>query len=271
MNQTIPAYVKSRPSATVVLVRDGASGPELLLVQRHARSSFGASYVFPGGVLEAADEELGEHSSGLDDAGANAVLGTPDGGAAYYSGAIRELYEEAGILLARTPQGHWADPAAFSTLRDDLNAGNLPWTKFVREAELILAYDALHYFSYWVTPRELPKRFSTRFFIAALPGGQVAAHCGVELTDSCWLNATKAIVAGNAGKIALPQPTIATLRELSGFLSMDAMLDWAAQRSSSGVDAFRPAIVTIDGSRKVVMPDSPEYPNYPDYPSVPAE
>jgi 8-oxo-dGTP pyrophosphatase MutT (NUDIX family) len=262
MSQLIPAYVKSRPSATVVLVRDGESGPELLLVQRHAKSTFGASFVFPGGVLEAADESLGDHSSGLDDAGANAVLGMPQGGAAYFSGAIRELFEEAGILLARTPQGRWADPAAFSTLRDELNAGNLPWTNFVREAELILAYDALHYFSHWVTPRELPKRFSTRFFVAALPGGQVAAHCGGELTDSCWLSAPEAIAAGKAGKIELPQPTIATLHELSGFLSIDAMLAWAAQRSSSGVNAFRPAIVSIDGSRKVVMPDSPDYPDY---------
>ena len=264
MNQEAPTFARSRPSATVVLVRDGNDGPELLLVLRHAKSSFGASYVFPGGVLEAADDLVGSHCAGLNDAGANAALGTTQGGIAYYSGAIRELFEEAGVLLARTPTGEWADPGHYAAMRDDLNSGKLMWADFLQENNLILAYDALQYFSFWVTPRELPKRFSTRFFIAALPSGQVATHCGGELTDSCWISASEAIVASKAGKITLPQPTVETLRELCNFRSIDAMLGWAAQRRISGVRAFRPAIISIDGCQQVVMPDSPHYPKYPD-------
>jgi 8-oxo-dGTP pyrophosphatase MutT (NUDIX family) len=263
MNQKAPTFVRSRPSATVVLVRDGNDGPELLLVLRHANTSFGASYVFPGGVLEEADDLVGSHCAGLNDAGANAVLGTTQGGSAYFSGAIRELFEEAGVLLAHTGTGEWVDSGYYGAMRDDLNAGKLMWADFLQENNLTLAYDALQYFSFWVTPRELPKRFSTRFFIAALPSGQVATHCGGELTDSCWISASEAIIASNAGKITLPRPTVQTLQELRKFRSIDAMLSWAAQRRRSGVRAFRPAIITVDGGQQVVMQDSPLYPKYP--------
>jgi 8-oxo-dGTP pyrophosphatase MutT (NUDIX family) len=264
MNQKAPTFARSRPSATVVLVRDGNDGPELLLVLRNANTSFGASYVFPGGVLEEADDLVGSHCAGLNDAAANAALDTAQGGSAYYSGAIRELFEEAGVLLARTGTGEWVDPCNYAAMRDDLNAGKMMWVDFLQENNLILAYDALQYFSFWVTPRELPKRFSTRFFIAVLPRGQVATHCGGELTDSCWISASEAIVASNAGKITLPQPTVETLHDLRKFRSIDAMLGWAAQRRISGVRAFRPAIITVDGCKQVVMPDSPHYPEYPD-------
>lgn len=264
MKQVTTTYAKARPSATVVLVRDGRNGPELLLVLRHAKSSFGASHVFPGGVLEATDELLHDHCARLDDDAANATLNMTAGGAAYYSGAIRELFEEAGVLLARTQQGHWADAGRFAKTREDLNAGHLLWSDFVRENDLCLAYDALHYFSFWVTPRELAKRFSTRFFIAALPSGQVATHCGGELTDSRWTGAAEAIAASVAGQIVLPQPTAATLKELTDFTSVESMLDWAAQQSKLGVGSHRPAIVSINGREHVVMPDSPDYPIYPD-------
>lgn len=231
---------------------------------RHAKSSFGDSYVFPGGVLEATDDLLGNHCAGLNDADASTTLGMSAGGSSYYSGAIRELFEEAGILLARTPQGNWADPDRYATSRDNLNAGTLLWADFVQKNELTLAYDALHYFSFWITPRELPKRFSTRFFVAALPNGQVATHCGGELTDSRWISASGAIAASKAGKIVLPQPTVSTLRDLSGFHTIDSILNWARERSILGVSACRPAIISIDGHQQVVMPDSPDYPSYPD-------
>lgn len=264
MNREAPTFARSRPSATVVLVREVDDDPELLLVLRHAKSSFGSSHVFPGGVLEKADDLVGPHCAGLNDAGANATLGTTQGGSAYYSGAIRELFEEVGVLLARTSTGEWADPDRHTTQRDDLNTGKLMWDDFLQVNSLILAYDALQYFSFWVTPRELPKRFSTRFFIAALPKGQVATHCGGELTDSCWISAAEAVIANKAGKISLPQPTVDTLHELRQFSSIDAMFDWAAKRRILGVRAFRPAIISVDGCKQVVMPDSPKYPKYPD-------
>ena len=264
MSQAKTTVAKARASSTVILVREGESGPELLLVLRHAKTSFGASYVFPGGMLEATDEMIANQGSGLDAAAANTVLNLPTGASAYFSAAIRELFEEAGVLLARTASGYWVDPVPYSNLRDDLNAGRLLWEDFVREKELSLAYDALHYFSFWVTPREMPKRFSTRFFLAALPGEQEAKHCGGELTDSRWMGATEAIAANKAGEIEIPHPTVLTLQRLSKFDSVEAMLEWAKTCSEAGVACYLPAIVTVDGCRQVVMPDSPLYPNYPE-------
>lgn len=264
MSETKISIATARASSTVVLVREGETGPELLLVLRHAKSAFGASYVFPGGVLEAADAWVGNHGSGLDDAATNSVLNLPAGATAYFSAAVRELFEEAGILLARTAGGDWADPVPYASLRDDLNGGRLLWADFIRDKDLRLAYDALHYFSFWVTPREMPKRFSTRFFLAALPGEQEAEHCGGELTDSRWMGAAQAIAANQAGEIDIPHPTVLTLQRLSKFGTAESMLEWAAQCSKAGVDCYLPAIVTVAGCQQVVMPDSPHYPTYPE-------
>lgn len=255
---------KARASSTIILAREGDSGPELLLVLRHAKSAFGASYVFPGGVLEASDEMIGNRGSGLDAAAADALLNLPAGAAAYFSAAVRELFEEAGILLARTANGDWVEPGPYTGLRDDLNAGRLLWQEFVREKDLGLAYDAFHYFSFWVTPREMPKRFSTRYFLAALPGGQEAKHCGGELTDSRWMGAAQAIAANRAGEIDIPHPTVLTLQRLSKFDTVESMLEWAQECSEAGVGCYRPAIVIVDGCQQVVMPDSPLYPTYPE-------
>ncbi len=256
--------VEARLSSTVVVVREGDCGPELLMVLRHAKSAFGASYVFPGGVLEDTDENIGAFFSGLNDASASAVLDLPVGGAAFFSAAIRELFEEAGILLARTTGGDWVNTGPFSTQRDDLNGGRLLWADFVRDNDLTLAYDALHYFSFWVTPREVSKRFSTRFFIAALPDKQEAEHCGGELTDSRWMGPAEAIAADKTGEIDIPHPTQLTLRKLSEFGSVKSMLQWAAQCAKAGVACYLPAVITIDGNQQVVMPDNPNYPTYPD-------
>ncbi len=263
MNQPEAPAPEPRGSSTVVLVREVKSNPEILLVLRHAKSAFGASYVFPGGVIEATDKMIGNQYADLGDAAASVVLDLPAGGGVYFSAAVRELFEEVGVLLARTSHGKWVDPRSFSKHRDALNDGNLSWAEFVADNELHLAYDALNYFSFWVTPREMAKRFSTRFFIEALPEDQHAEHCGRELTDSRWMSIAQAIAENAAGKIDIPHPTVLTLQQLGEFSTARAMLEWAAQRHESGVPCYLPAIVTTDGQRQVVMPDSPHYPTYP--------
>ena len=148
MSETKISIATARASSTVVLVREGETGPELLLVLRHAKSAFGASYVFPGGVLDAADEWVGNHGSGLDDAAANSVLNLPAGAPAYFSAAVRELFEEAGILLARTAGGDWVDPVPYSSLRDDLNGGRLLWADFIRDKDLGVDRENVVYMTY---------------------------------------------------------------------------------------------------------------------------
>lgn len=255
-------YAYAVPSATVVLVRDSERGPEVLMVLRHANTSFGASYVFPGGLLHAEDAGVAEHCPGLTDNDANRTLDLGSGGLAYYSAAIRELFEEAGVLLARTRDGLWANADALAEHRDALNEGRASWVDFLARYELHLACDSLHYFSFWITPREVRKRFSTRFFVAGMPQGQSATHCGTEVTDSRWMSPAAALSDNEAGLIEVPHPTVRTLRNLAKSHDAAAMLAWADRRGRDGVECILPAIVTVDEQQQVVMPGDPGYPDY---------
>jgi len=252
------------PSATVVLLRDARPDPELLLVLRHAGTSFGSTYVFPGGLLETDDDAVAARCDGIDSAGANRMLNVESGGIAYFSAAIRELFEEAGVLLAKTTGGEWVDPAQFGDERDALNAGRDSWSAFLQRHDLRLACDALHYFSFWITPREIPKRFSTRFFAAALPAGQTATHCGTELIDSRWLSPRQALCENEKDGFELPHPTIVTLQSLSEFVDTNAALRWAGQRCRDGIDCLLPAVVLRSGENHLLMPGDPDYPCYDD-------
>lgn len=253
-----------RPSATVVLLRDSAAGPEVLLVLRHEQASFGASHVFPGGVNEDSDAEVHGCCHGMSDAIASQRLGVPAGGLSYYSAAIRELFEETGILLAHRSG---ADDVLVQVMDNDceieraqLNSGELRWQDFLDAHNLAPACDALTYFSFWVTPRTLPKRFSTRFFMAALPAGQLACHDGAELTDSCWLRPADALASASAGEMTLPPPTRATLADLSRFSSVAEAVTWARARQEAGVPCVLPAIVGSREQQRILLPDNPDYP-----------
>ena len=254
-----------RPSATVVLVRAGGEAPEFFLVHRHARASFGASYVFPGGLLDAGDRDAEAFSRGFSAEDANRSLGLAAGGFDYYCAAIRELFEETGVLLARDAGGALVAggsliAAELEAARAALNAGTLRWPDFLRERELTLAADALQYFAWWITPRARPKRFSTRFFLAALPEGQAARHDGRELTDSRWATAVEALAAHDAGQLVLPPPTRATLADLANCGTLDALFSWASRRREAGVPRILPVIVSSGGQEAILMPGHPDYP-----------
>ncbi|HEX2139186.1 MAG TPA: hypothetical protein VHG33_05690 [Woeseiaceae bacterium] len=254
-----------RPSATVVLAREGIGAPELFLVHRDARASFGASFVFPGGLLDRSDCEADAFSSEFSGEMANRSLGLASGGLDYYCAAIRELFEETGVLLARHAGGAMVSGASAEQLeleaaRSALNAGNLRWSEFLRQHELTLACDALRYFAWWITPRTRPKRFSTRFFLAALPDGQAAVHDGRELTDSRWSTAAAALASHESGELVLPPPTRATLKDLARSETLEQLLDWARRRAEAGVPRILPAIVDSGGGERIVLPGDPDYP-----------
>lgn len=262
MTSPEPEIAEALPSSTVVLVRDGQDGPELLLVLRHGKASFANSYVFPGGLVEAQDSGIGEHCFGRDEADASELLELDEGGLAYYSAAIRELFEEAGVLLARHADGRWADSGALASYRNRLHSGEILWAEFLDRYELRLACDALRYFAFWVTPREVRRRFSTRFFVAALPEGQEASHCGVELTDSRWLTAGAAIRESESPEFQLPHPTRVTLESLGAQQSVEDLLAWADREARRGIRCNLPAVVSVSGRPTVVMPDDQLYPAY---------
>ena len=238
----------ARPSSTVVLAREAAAAPELLLVRRHERSAFGGAHAFPGGVLEAADSRIADYCMGITAVDADALLNV-DRGLDYFSAAVRELFEETGVLLATLGRPGVDLDAA----RDALNDGTLDWRSFVVDNEVQLHCDALHYFSFWITPQALPRRFSTRFFLAAMPDDQDAAHCGGELTDYCWMTARDALAAARSGEISLHFPTMRTLESLADCNALDALIEWAESRARAGVPCIFPAIEKRGGEARVIV------------------
>jgi 8-oxo-dGTP pyrophosphatase MutT (NUDIX family) len=232
----------------VVLARRADGDPELLLVRRHAQSSFGGAYAFPGGVLESSDSMISDHAVGVTDSHARELLGVDDA-LAYFSAAIRELFEESGVLLATVEDGA-CDQAS---VREQLNAGELQWNEFLMQSSTRLHGDALHYFSFWITPEMFKARYSTRFFLAAMPEDQIALHCGGELTDSRWISASAALHLEATGELPMHFPTIKTLESLAGFATLEEMLEWASARAAEGVPCIFPRIGERDGARHVIV------------------
>lgn len=240
----------------MVLVRGTSGEPEVFLVQRHEASSFGTAFAFPGGVVDPEDAAVHDFCKGVSSRKANANLGVKEGGLDYYSAAIRELFEESGVLLAN-PDDVAEGPAA---ARDALNDNSDNWADFVIRNELELQCDQLHYISHWITPPQQSRRYSTRFFLTVMPAMQVAGHCGGELTDSCWMTAHDALTAGREGAIRLHFPTVKTLESIARHKTLDALVDWAASCVDWGITSMLPIIVMRDGVRDIVLPGEKDYP-----------
>lgn len=219
------------------------------MVRRHERVSFGSAYVFPGGVLESADAALRHRCTGLTADQAARLLGA-DTGLDYYTAAIRELFEEAGVLLARDCR----DWRALADARRRLNATSLSWQAFLESHDMCMCCDELHYFSYWVTPDALPKRYATRFFLARMPAGQAATHDDLELTDATWIRPADALAAVEQGEMSIHFPTVRTLRSLAGHASVDDMICWADRRAAAGVEKIHPE---MPPGRRAAAPASP--------------
>ena len=213
------------------------------MVRRHASASFGSKFAFPGGVLETADMTVRASCHGVSEAQANRMLDIEAGGLAYFSAAIRELFEESGVLLAE----HAMSAEVLQQARQALNAGELDWRDFTVDNSLILRCDRLHYFSFWITPVGAPKRYSARFFLAEVSAGQAASHDGGELTESCWMTAADILAARKQKAMQLPYVTRKTLKRVAKFADTSSLLAWARACGEKGVvcdqPAFRPGEV----------------------------
>jgi len=233
--------VPIRPAATVMLLRDGADGLEVFVLKRTNAAVFASGmYVFPGGKVDAADGE---------------------GDEAYRVAAIRECYEEAGVLLAVDADGemvHDGHPALAH--REAVYDGTVDMRALAAEHGLRLATDSLPWMSHWITPKgETARRFDTRFFMAAHPSGQTSHHDDNETVASMWVRPAAALARHDARELRLMPPTIANLRFLVPHATVaDAM------RAARGVGT-PPCIlpkVRVDETGRVTafaMPDDPDY------------
>lgn len=269
-----PAPSAARDAATIMLVRDGA-GPdgaalEVCMLRRHLNSDFvGGAYVFPGGKVDDDDRSTaaGHACAGRDDGEASALLGVDSGGLAFWVAALRECFEEAGVLLAYGPGDgpgagliDMAEPAARRRLavrRTELNAGAVRFLDLLRAEGLTLAVDRMHYFSHWITPEPSPKRYDTRFFVCALPPHQVPIHDDHETVDTVWVRPAEALERAAAGEFDLIFPTMKNLEAISRFDTSTALLEAAA--AVEKVPTVLPRVVADHRGFRILLPGDPGY------------
>lgn len=213
-----------RSAATVVLLQDGANGPETFLVRRHGQSGFMAgATVFPGGKLDDADDLAQTRGLTPQQCAQRLQLTDPQLAWRIHVAAVRELHEEAHVLLARDAAGRMADARDVDAIDAKLHGAReghqLPaakWHEVVQSAGLSLALDCLTPFAHWLTPRAEPRRFDTWFFAALQPHGQAAALDPHEASDAYWRTPQEALAEHDAdGAILLPPPTLHTMLRMA--------------------------------------------------------
>jgi len=254
-----------RPAATLILVRDAAQGLEVLLAKRtHLANFAGGAYVFPGGAVDDADSapELVAFASGIDDAEASKRLGIEYGGIGYWIAAIRECFEEAGLLFAHTHEGELIGieehaSARFASARKALAAGETTLLQLLQNHDLRLATDRLHYFSHWITQAGRPRRYTTRFFLAEAPARQTPSHDGEELVSHLWIHPGEAIERNRSGDINLMFPTLKTLESLANLRDVAEALEFA--RTPRPMPAMNPRVGIGSAGRKLLLPGDYAY------------
>jgi 8-oxo-dGTP pyrophosphatase MutT (NUDIX family) len=259
-----------------MLIRDGrddqgAPSVEVCMLRRNLASEFVAgAYVFPGGSVDPDDHgpEVESRCEGRTDAEASAVLGVDAGGLSYWVAALRECFEEAGVLVARHRgptgrPGQFLDTsdgdvsARFETYRDAVNEHRMGLLDICEEEDLVLAVDSLFYVSHWITPELAPRRYDTRFFITAAPHGQIARHDDGETIASIWVRPRDALARQASGEIELLPPTVANLRTIEAFRTTDEVMAWASQVTD--VVTVLPIVLIEDGHVLILRPGDPGY------------
>lgn len=212
-----------RPAATIVLLRDGEAGPEVLLLKRlHSAGFVPGAYVFPGGRVDPADAD-------------RRVIARADGLAPdaepepmYWVAALRELFEETGVLLARGASGEALPCAADDPLlvgaREALLEERLSFLEVLESLEAGLALSEVVYFAHWITPVAEARRYDTRFFLARLPAGCEATADPRETAEALWLTPAEALRRFRDGHLPMVFPTASTLEALAGFASAEDAL-----------------------------------------------
>jgi len=254
------------PAATIVLLAEDAPPPDIFLVRRHAKSAFMANaWVFPGGRLDVLDfdQRAFARLDGVDAARLVARMhgvSEVDVARALVVCALRETFEEAGVLLGTMADGSPLDEervTALASARAELLAGEISFPRLLADLDLRLDGGGLVYFDHWITPPLEKRRFDTRFFVARTPSGQSPRHDEGETTASTWLSASAALERHASGELGLAPPTFWILGELARHTDAESALGWAAARD---VPPILPAIVPVGDALCVALPGDPLHP-----------
>ena len=245
------AVMVPRPAATLILLREGM---EVLMLQRTQNAAFlGGAYVFPGGSLDAQDADM-RRVVGLTEAQANERLQLPSGAIAYYVAAIRECFEEAGILLAHDKHGRRVSAARAESL---LKYRNQPFREMLEAEELYLPAGELAYFGHWITAPGRSRRFNARFFVALAPEGQRGSNDANETVHDVWITPREALERGARGEIQLVDATQTALKDLSRFSDPRAAYEYV--RDLPEVDENRACWAQGKEGPKIFRRRDPQY------------
>lgn len=218
----MPEIAVPRPAATVLLLRDGAAGIEVFMQVRHQDMKFASgALVFPGGRVDPED-----HAVAADAVRSPATVGLDPLSGALRVAAIRETFEESGVLLAR-PRGV-AQLIPMERLRG-IDGTRRDFARMLADEDLVLAVDLLVPFAHWITPVYNPRRFDTHFFALAAPKDQLAAHDGHESVESMWIAPREVIAGSEAGRFKLVFATLMNLKRLDRCATVDDALRAAAE------------------------------------------
>src|SRR5471032_281374 len=256
----MPEAVAPRPASTILLLRDSkiTTGEiEVFMMVRHYEIDFNSgALVFPGGSVDKGDQEIiarPELYSGGEGLDASAL--------SFRIAAIRETFEESGILLARARESKTLVDARRAgeieaVSRAALCEGKISFLRVLTDNGLLLALDELVPYAHWITPEGMPKRFDTWFFLAAAPPEQAGAHDGKESTDSIWVSPREALAGGESGRFKLPFPTTRNLIRLGQHRSVKAALDDARGKA---VVTVMPVMTRLNGGRQLRIPAEAGY------------
>lgn len=250
-----------RDASTVVIVNEDSGDTEILMMKRPGTMKFAAgAYVFPGGRVDEADSDprIGWHGTSPEEFGAK--LGASPGAArALVVAAVRETYEESGILLAGTPDGEPVIPSGpeWDAACAAVRAGELSFPDLLAARGLVILADRIVPWARWITPVVEPRRYDTRFFAAVVPPGQTVDGHLAEADKIAWTAPDDALAAATAGEIMLLPPTIATLSEFA-----EASGDVAGfLRQPREITPVQPRVLAENGQVWLEVPEGVAYPS----------
>jgi 8-oxo-dGTP pyrophosphatase MutT (NUDIX family) len=253
----------AREAASVILARDASDGLEVLLLQRHPDSRFSpGAFAFPGGRVETADAAPGVEArcSGLGRAEAARQMPDVQPGEraiGFWVAALREAFEEAGVLLAYGPDGRLVSSRALDAVRAHrarCREDSSVFARLLSDFDLRLATDRVAYWAHWITPEERPVRYDTRFLVAAAGPTQIPEPDGLEVVGARWIAADDALTRHRARELVLPLPTQQILASLAEHRDVSDLLAAARGRE---VRSVRPRIVRDASGERILLPDDP--------------
>lgn len=234
------------------------------MLRRNIRSDFGGgAHVFPGGAVDDRDRDAERQVYGLSDEDASRRLNLDRGGLAFYVACLRELFEEAGLLVACDEQGRvveFSEPdevARMAAHRHAVNAGELDFLSMMDAEGLRLDLRGLEYVAHWITPVGLSRRYDTRFFVTLAPGDQLATHDADETVAHLWTRPHLALEANARGDFDMMFPTVRSLQSIADFSSTQAVLDYA--RSLPFIATVEPHVGERDGETVILTPGDEGY------------